>query len=85
MKVNVIYRRNLKMSTGKIAAQAIHAAIALGMTDPSLPVVVLGMRDKQYYSKIRLLKGTKIAIVKDAGYTEVEPGTETCAAWYENT
>ena len=81
MKLKIIFRKNLKMTPGKIAAQAVHAAIGLGCTDPMLSVVVLGVSDKKYYE---IVNSQQICYrTKDAGYTEVEPGTETCCAFYE--
>lgn len=81
MKLKVIYRRNLKMSSGKIAAQSVHAAIGLGCVDPMISVVVLAMSDTKYYEMVS--SKNKIYRVYDAGHTEVDPGTETCAAFYE--
>ena len=81
MKLKVLFRKNLHMSHGKIAAQSVHAAIGLGCNDPMISVVVLGVSDKKY----KEITATKMPIyrVHDAGYTEVPPGTETCAAFYE--
>jgi peptidyl-tRNA hydrolase len=82
VKLKVLYRKNLKMSEGKIAAQAVHAAIGLGATDPMISVVVLGVSDKKYRE---LTFETECYRVFDAGYTEVMPLTETCAAFYEDS
>lgn len=70
------------MSPGKLAAQAVHAAVALKVTDNSLPVVVLSYNDKRFYE---LVKEHSAVTIKDAGHTEVKPGTMTCAAFYEPT
>lgn len=80
MKVKIIFRKNLNMSPGKLAAQAVHAAVALKVTNNSLPVVVLGYNDKRFHE---LVKEHSAVTIKDAGYTEVSPGTMTCAAFYE--
>lgn len=81
MKLKIIYRKNLKMTPGKLAAQAVHAATNIGHTDRKLSVVVLGMSDTKYYETVN--NNSVISRVYDAGYTEVDPGTETCAAFYE--
>ena len=81
MKVKVIYRKNLKMSTGKIAAQAVHAVVGLGVTDYYASVVVLGVSDKKFRE---LTNNDKCFVVKDIGKTEVDAGTLTCAAFYED-
>jgi peptidyl-tRNA hydrolase len=82
MKLKILYRRNLKMTPGKIAAQAVHAAIALEADDPMMSVVVLGVSDKKFEEE--KLVHRRIAVVRDAGYTEVMPNTETCLAFYDD-
>ena len=92
------------MSSGKLAAQAVHAALAL----PKMPhhsVVVLEVSNKKFEEaknmvcpvcvEIRLKEPdpyceicnhtgkVQVRVIRDAGYTEVEPGTETCLAFYE--
>lgn len=84
MKIKVLYRRNLKMTAGKLAAQACHAVIGLGVQDNTLSVIVLAMSDKKYYENIDLLQKTNHYRVIDAGYTEIEPNTETCVAYLTN-
>jgi len=78
-KIKILYRKNLKMSVGKIAAQSVHAAIGLPDVDDMMSVVVLGVSDKKFQEA----KDRANYVVRDAGYTEVEPGTETCLAFYE--
>ena len=82
MKLKIVYRKNLKMSAGKLAAQSVHAALLLGAWDPKMTVVVLGLSDKKYYETVARHK--ECARFKDAGMTEVLAGEETCAAFYEN-
>jgi peptidyl-tRNA hydrolase len=84
MKVKILYRKNLKMSPGKVAAQAVHAAVGLGHTYESMPVVVLGVSDKRFNDMATRLADSEKSfyIVADAGLTEVEPGTLTCLAYY---
>ena len=81
MKLKVIYKKNLHMSHGKIAAQSVHAAIGLGCTDPMITVVVIGVSNTKYEEI--LANRPEAYRFRDAGYTEVDPDTETCAAFYE--
>jgi len=78
--LKVLYRKNLKMSPGKIAAQSVHAALGLMKTDPVTysGCIVLEVTDKQF-------EAHKFGayVVTDAGKTEVEPGTETALAFWE--
>lgn len=67
------------MSPGKIAAQAVHAATGIKHHDYMMSVVVLGVSDKKFNETV---EEEKCFVVHDAGYTEVEPGTATCAAYY---
>lgn len=73
------------MSPGKLAAQAVHAALGLAeiyeeAADPLMSVVVLGVSDTKFdEAQIEHLG----YLVEDAGYTEVAPGTETCFAFVE--
>lgn len=85
MKLKIIYRKNLKMSTGKIAAQCVHAAIGLGIADPKISIIVLGYSDKKYNETISELfkKGINFYEVFDSGYTEIEPNTNTCFVYVE--
>jgi len=81
MKIKAIYRKNLKMSTGKIAAQVAHAVKNLGTTPADCNIVVLGVSDSKFYAACTL---PNCYIQVDKGLTEVEPGTETAAAWIED-
>lgn len=68
-KMRIYVNQNVKMSRGKYAAQAVHAALlALGV-HPHIPVIVLGA-DPDEIAKLRTQ-------VRDAGRTEIEPGTLT--------
>ncbi len=68
------------MSPGKIASQAVHAAIGLGVTDPNISVIVLKVGEKAFNS---FKEELNCYVVQDLGYTEVEPGTETTLAYLE--
>jgi len=78
-KLRVLYRKNLKMSIGKLVAQAVHAAIGCRVTNPSITIIVLGLSDKKYKEEVG--KNINAFRVFDAGYTEVDPGTETCCGY----
>lgn len=81
-RLKILYRKNLKMSPGKIAAQAVHASAAIGHDKPLMSVVVLGVSDRKF-SEHLVRSDIRPHVVLDAGYTEVPPGTETCMAFYE--
>ena len=85
MKIKILYRKNLKMSEGKLAAQAVHAALLLYTQDErtsvGASVVVLGVSDKKFEEGKN--GHSMIALIKDKGLTEVAPGTETCYAFLE--
>lgn len=70
--------QNVTMSRGKYAAQAVHAALlALGV-HPDCPVVVLGGKPDELLAMP--------VQVRDAGRTELAPGTLTAAAeWDEES
>jgi peptidyl-tRNA hydrolase, PTH2 family len=80
--VYVVIRRDLKMRRGKEIAQGIHAVARLGYVEGA-PVVVLQAPD---YEAMKLYAGeaamadVPCAFTKDAGRTEVEPGTVTALA-----
>jgi len=82
MKIKVIYRKNLKMTEGKLAAQVAHAVIGLGVDNHLMSIIVLGMSDKKYKDTLSYLDQFYYE-VSDFGYTENPAGTKTCAAYYE--
>lgn len=84
MKIKIFYRKNLKMTPGKLAAQACHAALGLAPKNHS-SVVVLTASDLKFFELIKSLKQQQIKhhVVTDAGYTELAPGTQTCVAYIE--
>lgn len=68
-KMKIFLNSNVKMSRGKSASQAVHAALlALGV-HPGVPVVVL-------MAKPRDIENMR-TVVHDAGRTELEQGTMT--------
>jgi peptidyl-tRNA hydrolase len=80
MKLKILYRKCLNMTPGKLAAQCVHAATGIGHGDYSMSVVVLGVSTAKFEEAKTAYESY---VVRDAGYTEVEPGTETCLAYYE--
>jgi peptidyl-tRNA hydrolase len=84
-RIKILARKNLKMSPGKLAAQSVHAALALACQEelhPMMSVVVLEVNGKPFEDA--KANNNPVAVVRDAGYTEVAPGTETCIAFLED-
>lgn len=83
MNIKIYYRRNLKMSEGKLAAQVGHcvANIAMKYENFEVPhkIIVLKASD----SKFDELKNSADHVQVDLGYTEVDPDTETVLGIYE--
>lgn len=79
-KLKIIYRKNLKMTAGKIAAQSVHAAIGIGASEYTMPVVVLGLSDRKFCEAVAR---EDCFVVRDAGWTEVAALTVTCAAYFD--
>ena len=80
-RIKIYYRRNLEMSAGKLAAQCVHAALALPKASPLQSVVVLSLSDVKFQAAKEA--HPEAQIVHDAGLTEVDRGTETVMAFYE--
>lgn len=68
-KLRIWMNTNAKMSRGKYAAHAVHAALTAAGVHPGTPVVVLGAKPRD----IQALP----VFIRDAGHTELEPGTIT--------
>lgn len=84
-RIKILARKNLKMSPGKLAAQSVHAALALTCLvplDPVMSVVVLEVNGAPFDAA--KAANEPVAVIRDAGYTEVAPGTETCIAFLED-
>jgi hypothetical protein len=81
MRIKVIYRKNLKMSEGKLAAQVSHAVKNLGPTPADCSIIVLKVSDKKFNE---LTSKTNCYIQVDRGLTELPPNTPTTAAWIEH-
>jgi peptidyl-tRNA hydrolase len=80
MRIKVIYKKNLKMSEGKVAAQVAHAVKNLGITPIDCDIIVLKVSDKKFDE---LILERECYIQTDKGLTEVKLGTQTAAAWIE--
>lgn len=89
----IVVRKDLKLPTGKAAAQAAHAAIEAAWRASQEDVkawrlqgmakVVLQVPDeKALLAQLQIGKdaGFSTALITDAGRTVVEPGTRTCIA-----
>lgn len=68
-KMTIFLNTNIKMTRGKAAAHAVHAALHAMGVHPNVPVIVLG-------AKPRDIENMRTQI-RDAGRTELEPGTLT--------
>jgi peptidyl-tRNA hydrolase len=84
MRIKILGRKNLKMTSGKLAAQSVHAALNLYKQNPQdhWSCVVLEVSDKKFEEAKEA--HPEAYVVHDAGYTEVQAGTQTCLAFYEN-
>jgi peptidyl-tRNA hydrolase len=92
-KMVIVVRCDLNMSPGKIAAQCVHAALrAVKLSNQTFvqtweaqgePVIALAIEDDAKLEAILLQAvnaGLVVGVQHDAGRTEVEPDTRTCAA-----
>jgi len=99
----IVVRNDLKMGRGKTAAQCSHAslsayekvksnypAIASGWKQEGQMKVVLKVASEEelleYYNKAKAA-GIPCELIRDAGHTQIEPGTLTCfgaGPWKEN-
>jgi peptidyl-tRNA hydrolase len=92
-RIKILARKNLRMSEGKLAAQCVHAALGLYKLAPERhhSCIVLQVSDKKCEVAITALSQplpdsallAPFYLVTDAGYTEIESGTKTCLAFYE--
>ena len=91
LRIKVIYRKNLKMSEGKVAAQVSHAIIGLDKIilekiTIDCTIVVLKVSDRKFFELIDIISKNKTCYIHcDWGLTEVKEGEPTAAAWIEET
>ena len=81
MRIKAIYRKNLKMSEGKVASQIAHAVKNLKETPKDITIVVLKVSDKKFNE---IIHEKNCYVQVDLGFTQVEKGTQTAAAWIES-
>jgi len=81
MIVKAIYRKNLKMTKGKLASQIAHAVIGLNLTFKPSKIIVLEASDNKFRELVEL---NDCYLQEDGGFTEVNKGETTAAAWVEN-
>ena len=87
----ILVREDLKLPKGKLAIQVAHASLdAVSKSDEEIvdkwkeqggKKVALKVADEtELFKYMSMLEneGIKVALIKDAGHTVVEPGTITC-------
>jgi PTH2 family peptidyl-tRNA hydrolase len=93
-KLALLVRSDLDMGRGKIAAQAAHAAVLATLTNRGTrdyatwlregqPKVVLKVGSGEELDRLSAAArsaGLPVEVVRDAGRTQVPPGTPTCCA-----
>jgi len=94
VKLALVVRADLGMGRGKIAAQVAHAAVAAVLANGSSrdfaawlaegqPKVVLKVASAEQLAEVvrgAVAAGLPVELIRDAGRTQVEPGTVTCCA-----
>jgi PTH2 family peptidyl-tRNA hydrolase len=94
MKQVIIVRNDLKLSPGKLAVQASHASVSAALlaqkkkktwfntwlSEGQKKVVVLAKNEKHLSELLAKAKklGIPAELIRDAGFTELLPGTVTC-------
>ena len=87
----ILVREDLKISCGKLAVQVAHAAVECSLrsekdilekwlSDGAKKVVlkVKNYEELLFYYDMAKKEGLNSVLIKDAGLTELEPGTVTC-------
>jgi PTH2 family peptidyl-tRNA hydrolase len=88
----ILVREDLKLTKGKMSAQASHASVGAVLKShkddiakwqgQGMKKVVLRVADKEELYKYKQLAedaGLVVALIIDAGHTHLAPGTPTCA------
>ena len=79
----IVVRADLGMGRGKAAAQVAHAAVAATLTADGQPKVVLRVDSADELDEVvarAQAHRLPVEVIEDAGHTQLEPGTLTCAA-----
>lgn len=89
----ILVRKDLKLSKGKMSAQASHASVEAVLKSHKNDITtwraqgmkksVLAVADKQEllaYARRAEDAGLVVTLITDAGRTQLEPGTMTCCA-----
>lgn len=103
IKQVIVIRKDINLSKGKLAGQVAHASVAgyrnVKKSNPDVidmwemigekKVVVKVDTEKELLDLFQKIKDNKIpvALIRDAGLTQIKPGTKTCFAigpWYED-
>ena len=94
VKLALVVRADLGMGRGKIAAQVAHAAVAAVLANggsrdfaawlaEGQPKVVLKVASAEQLAEVvrgAVAAGLPVEVIRDAGRTQVDPGTVTCCA-----
>ena len=90
MKIKILYRKNLKMSTGKLAAVCCHIGKELGKVCGDTDswediVIVLSVSDKKFLEARQELvyNENPYHLHIDRGFSEVSLGTDCALGWIE--
>jgi len=94
LKQVIIVRKDLKMGSGKVAAQVAHAVILssekarnkniewftgwFNLGQPKIILKVNSIEELEKINKLGQFNNLPTAIVRDAGLTQLESGTATC-------
>ena len=78
-KMVIVMRSDLKMSKGKLAAQAAHAAVNCAFAAKKKVVLKVDSLERLYEIKA-IVDANSInnSLITDAGRTEIAPGSVTC-------
>src|SRR3989338_1608910 len=87
----ILVREDLKLPKGKLSAQVAHASLECALKSDkklmeawrelgSKKIVLKVADEKELFKYMSMLENEniKVALIKDAGHTVVEPGTITC-------
>lgn len=99
MKIKCLYRKNLNLSEGKLAAQTGHVVgnllrlnqeYGFGDIDRNTTIVVLKASDKKFEEKHQELEDLHnnseliYYLQVDRGFSEISEGTQTVIGWIEH-